>query len=80
MRGNVHLLISPYLDGRKQFVSFERYESICEVIKVRVLQDSVFEPFLLLIYINDLKNVTSLSIHNFADDQSCAKPPQKTYT
>ena len=30
VRGNMHLLISSYLDGRKQFVSFGGYDSTCE--------------------------------------------------
>ena len=29
VRANMHLLISFYLDGRKQSVSFEGYESTC---------------------------------------------------
>ena len=34
VRGNMHLLISSYLDGRKQFVSFGGYESTCEKSEV----------------------------------------------
>ena len=33
---NMHLLISSYLDGRKQFVSFEGYESTCEKTEIGV--------------------------------------------
>ena len=30
VRRNMHLLVSSYLEGRKQFVSFGGYESTCE--------------------------------------------------
>ena len=36
VRGNMHLLISSYLDGRKQFISFGGYESTCEKSEVGV--------------------------------------------
>ena len=50
----MHLLISSYLDDRKQFVSFGGYESTSEKIEVSVLQGSVLGPMLFLIHINDL--------------------------
>ena len=44
----MRLLISSYLDGRKQFVSFEGYESTCKKSEVGVLQGSVLGPLLYL--------------------------------
>ena len=64
----MHLLINSYLDGRKQVISFEGYESNCEKSEVWVPQSSVLGPFLFLIHINDLQNNTSLSFINFSDD------------
>ena len=74
----MHLLISSYLDGRKQFVSFGGYESNCEKIAVRVPQGSVLGPLLFLIHINDLQNNTSLRVLNFADDTMLYKTFTKT--
>ena len=74
----MHLLISSYLDGRKQFVSFGGYESTCE--KSVVPQGSVIGPLLFLIHINDLQNNTSLSVLNFADDTVLHKTFTKKHT
>ena len=57
VRGNMNLLISSYLDGRKQFASFGGYESTYEKVKVGVPQGSVLGLFLFLIHINDLQNM-----------------------
>ena len=74
--GNMHLLISSYLDERKQFVSFGRYEPTCEKIEVGVPQGSL----LFLININDLQINTSLSVLNFAYDTLLYKTlPKNTY-
>ena len=76
VRGNMYLLISSYLDGRKQFVSFGGYESTCKECEIGVPQGSVLGPLLFLIHINDLQNNTGLNILNFADDTML----YKTYT
>ena len=78
IRGNMHLLISSYLDDRKQFVSFGGYESTCEKIEVGVPQGSVLGPLLFVIHINDLQNNTSLRVLNFADDTMLYKTFTKT--
>ena len=64
----MHLLISSYIDGRKQFVSFGGYELTSEKCEVGVPQSSVLGRLLFLININDLQNNTSLKVLNFADD------------
>ena len=74
----MHLLISSYLDNRKQFVSFGGYESTCKKIEVGVPQGSVLGPLLFLIHINDLQNNTSLRVLNFADDTMLYKTFTKT--
>ena len=78
IRGNMHLLISSYLDDRKQFVSFGGYQSTCKNIEVGVPQGSVLGPLLFLILINDLQNNTSLGVLNFADDTMLYKTFTKT--
>ena len=78
IRGNMHLLISSYLNGRKQFVNFGGYESNCEKIEAGVPQGSVLGPLLFLIHINDLQNNTSLRVLNFADDTMLYKIFTKT--
>ena len=64
----MHLLISSYLDGRKNFVSFGGYEITCEKIEIWVPQGSVLGPLLFLIQKSDLQNNTSLNVLNFKDD------------
>ena len=80
MRGNMHLLISSYLDGRKQFVSFGGYESTCEKCEVGVPQGSVLGPLLFPIPINDLQNITSLNVLNFAYNTVLYKTFKKKHT
>ena len=76
----MHLLISSYLEGRKQYVSFGGYESTCEKIEVGVPQGSVLGLLLFLIHTNDLQNYTSFSVLNFADDTMLYKTFTKKHT
>ena len=80
VRGNMHLLISSYIDVRKQFVSFGGYESTCEKFEVWVQQSSVLEPLLFLIHTNYLQNITSLIVLNFAYDIMLYKKFKKKHT
>ena len=41
LRGNRRLLTSSYLEEKKQFVSYGRYESTCEKIEVWVTRGSM---------------------------------------
>ena len=63
-----YLLISSYLDERKQFVSLGGYESTCKKSEVGVPQSLVSGPLLFIIHIYDLQN--SRNVLNFADDIS----------
>ena len=50
------------------FVCFGGYESFCLKIEVRYSQDSVLGLMLFVLYIDDLRNNTSLSFLNFVGD------------
>ena len=78
MGGNIHLLTSSYLDGRKQFISFGGYESSCEKSEVGVPQRSALGLLLFLIHISNLQNKTSLSVFNFSDDTMLYKTLTKS--
>ena len=70
IRGIANCMLSPYLDNRKQYVSFNNINSSTENIECGVPQKSILGPLLFLIYINDLPNCLKTDPRYFADDTS----------
>ena len=62
--------IESYLSDRQQKVVSEGFSSTLRSIKVGVPQCSVLDPFLFLVYINDIVNDINNDIRFFADDTS----------
>jgi len=57
-----------YLSVRKQFIEISNTKSHFENIKYGLPQRSILGPILFLIYINDIKHSSTLSILCFTDD------------
>jgi hypothetical protein len=68
IRGIANEWFKSYLSERKQYLEIHNEKSTLESIKCGVPQGSILGPILFLIYINDIKNSTSLSVLCFADD------------
>ena len=67
--GKVLFWFKSYLTNRKQYVSFNGESSELKNITCGVPQGSFLGPFLFLIYINDLSNISEvLHFYLFADD------------
>ena len=69
IRGIAHNWITSYLDNRSQLVSIDGYSSDIQTIKCEVPQGSILGPKLLILYVNDICNVSKLvKLILFADD------------
>ena len=68
--GELYELIGNYLSGRFQRVILNRQTSSWRPILAGVPQDSILDPLLFLIYINDLPNGLKTNSKLFADDTS----------
>nr|CAI5828045.1 unnamed protein product [Callosobruchus analis] len=71
IRGNALKWISSFLEDRRQFVSVNGVSSEYKTITMGVAQGSVLGPFLFLLYINDLDNLSVPATYTmYADDTS----------
>ena len=70
-RGIASDWITNYLTSRKQFVSYNDYDSYVSDVNTGVPQSSILGPLLFLLYTNDICNVsTNLQFIRFADDSN----------
>ena len=63
--------IKSYLSNRKQYVNYKNSSSDTLNVNIGIPQGSILGPFLFILYINDLHNVSDkLTLLQFADDSS----------
>ena len=71
IRGIALEWIKDYLLNRKQYVVYNNTKSNISIVEIGVPQGTILGPLLLLIYVNELPNISStLSCIQFADDTS----------
>ena len=70
IRGQALNWFRSYLEGRKQFVTYDNVQSKLKNIPCCVPQSSILGPLLFLIYINDLANVCKFTMPIFYADDS----------
>ena len=68
VKGIAFDLICDYLYERVQFTRINNYNSNLQPVCCGISQGSTLGPFLFIIYINDLANMTSFQTCLFADD------------
>ena len=69
IRGIAHKLVSSYLYGRQQFVSFINNKSKTYSISCGVPQGSILGPLLFVLYVNDIAQVSFILFpFLYADD------------
>ena len=68
IRGLANKFIKSYLENRKQFTSFDNYESELQNTTHGVPQGSVMGPVLFNLFINDICNIPNAEKVLFADD------------
>ena len=67
--GNILTWFKSYLNERQQYVHFQRTESQIKCVTCGVPQGSIIGPLLLILYINDMTNVSNKIFPIvFADD------------
>ena len=66
IRKSAHKLLESYLASRRQFVTIQNYNSFLKSTNIGVLQCSILELPLFLLYINDMWNATSCNPRLFA--------------
>ena len=52
--------VNSYLENRKQFVSFDKYNSDMQNISYGVPQSSILSPKIVILYINDMCNISNV--------------------
>ena len=68
VRGIANYWFRSYLTGRKQFMNLYYVKSTIEDMLCGAPHGSILGPILFLIYVNDIRNATTLNVLSFADD------------